>query len=205
MLLGTLLGNGVEESSFLGSQGPSANQAFHETSAQQDEWASPSPDSTLREKELQIPYGRASQLHAARFVKCADPRRSTFPSLVVTLGFQSLDRGVSPEFPGVGPAQPRPESASGLLRSCSHLPQPWQRHVPLHGGGEVEVGGLVFQPPRAAFLREFPLHAGHNLSQNNKIENTQTHTAPRCLHSTLAGCLGMSGKSVTWAEQALGR
>ena len=137
--------------------------------------------------------------------KVRRPKAEQIPESSGNPGFPELDRGVSPEFPGVGPAQPRPESASGLLRSCSHLPQPWQRHLPLHGGGEVEVGGLVFQPPRAAFLREFPLHAGHNLSQNNKIENTQTQTAPRCLHSTLASCLGMSDKSVTWAEQALGR
>jgi hypothetical protein len=40
-----------EESSFLGSQGPSANLAFLERSMQQEvEWASSSPGSTLRER-----------------------------------------------------------------------------------------------------------------------------------------------------------
>lgn len=37
------------------------------------------------------------------------------------MSFHSLDRGVSLEFPGSGPAQPRPESASRLRRNYSFL------------------------------------------------------------------------------------
>lgn len=47
--------------------------------------------------------------------------RSKFLSRVVTLGFHTLDGGVSTEFPSVGPSQPRPASASRLLGSYLHL------------------------------------------------------------------------------------
>lgn len=46
---------------------------------------------------------------------------SKFLSRVVTVGFHTLDGGVSTEFPGVGSSQPRPASASRLLGSYSHL------------------------------------------------------------------------------------
>lgn len=110
-----------------------------------------------------------------------------FLSGVVTLGFHILDKGVSLEFPGAGPVQPRPESASRLLRSYSHLTQLWQRHPSLHGGGERGGGVLVFQPPRAAFLRGFPLQAQHNHSQTNKMENnTDTLNQGACAVCLLA-------------------
>lgn len=100
---------------------------------------------------------------------------SKFLSGVVTLGFHILDRGVSLEFPGTGPVQPRPESASRLLKSYSHLTQFWQHHPPLHGGAEGGVGGLVFQPLTAAFLRGFPLQHDITVNKTIKLKTTQIH------------------------------
>lgn len=91
LLLGTLLcGLGNKMKRFLGSQGPSANLAFPERSAQQEaEWAS----SRYCGRRIMDPLWSRSMLYASLFGKSTDPRREQIPEWSGNHGFSHFGQG----------------------------------------------------------------------------------------------------------------